>query len=287
MKKFLFLSGALLVLLTACSTSDSFKEDKDKSHAEQKDTQSKKSDAKTTTINTAKLSEKAKLALAFCVEDAEQYTLTKNEILTGIYEYRLSTGKKILKLVDFTLVKVKDPINNAPEDMHFYTVYPDKGNFKALIGVNKDKIFIGRMKKDVEDYNELLAKGEEVDLKDVYLKNKGNKALPELISKMNISNTPPKDEEDNGNPLSDKNLEKSGVVNTHFRTQAYQLISDFEDIPVSKTNYIWDDVKPIGNKGDWKVNYRNKDGEILGTYVMKKGKISKLDPNGKVIKQEK
>ena len=34
------------------------------------------------------------------------------------------------------------------------------------------------------------------------------------------------------------------------------------------------------------MNYRNKDGEILGTYKTKNNKIIKLDANGKVIKQE-
>ena len=45
---------------------------------------------------------------------SHQYTLTKNEILTGIYEYRLPTGKHNYKLVDFTLVKVKQPVKHAP-----------------------------------------------------------------------------------------------------------------------------------------------------------------------------
>ena len=58
----------------------------------------------------AKLSEKQKLALAFCVEDLDRYTLTKNEILTGIYEYKLATGNKNFKLVDFKLVKYDDGI---------------------------------------------------------------------------------------------------------------------------------------------------------------------------------
>ena len=44
----------------------------------------------------SKASEKQKLALAFCVEDVDRYTLTKNEILTGIYEYKLATGNKTL-----------------------------------------------------------------------------------------------------------------------------------------------------------------------------------------------
>ncbi|UDI77138.1 hypothetical protein HYI43_00690 [Staphylococcus taiwanensis] len=280
MKKLLFLSGVFLLLLAACSSNESSKEHNSKSKTEQ----SKKD--KKVTVNTGKLSEKEKLALAFCIDDVDQYTLTKNEILTGIYSYKLPTGTRNYRLVDFMLVKVKQPIENAPKGMHFYTVQPDKGNFKAIIGVNKDKIFVGRMPKKDLDYNDLIRKGKEVKLADVYTENRHNKALPELNSKINIVDTVPKGSEDDGNPLSSKNLEKSGSVNAHYRNEVYQLISDFEDVPVSKTNYLWDDVKMTNHRGDWVVNYRNKDGEILGTYKMKNGKIIKLDSNGKVVKKE-
>ena len=134
----------------------------------------------------AKLSEKQKLALAFCVEDVDRYTLTKNEILTGIYEYKLATGNKNFKLVDFKLVKYDDSIKNAPKGMNFYNVSPNKGNFEALIGVSNDKIFIGRMQSGSLDYKDLLGKGKEVKLIDVYKANKDNKALPELTDKINI-----------------------------------------------------------------------------------------------------
>lgn len=73
--------------------------------------------------------------------------MTKNEILTGIYEYRLPTGKHNYKLVDFTLVKMKQPVKHAPKHMQFFTVYPDKSTYQALIGVNKDTVYVGRMQK--------------------------------------------------------------------------------------------------------------------------------------------
>ena len=73
------------------------------------------------------------------MEDVDRYTLTKNEILTGIYEYKLATGNKNFKLVDFKLVKYDDSIKNAPKGMNFYNVSPNKGNFEALIGVSNDK----------------------------------------------------------------------------------------------------------------------------------------------------
>lgn len=220
------------------------------------------------------------------MEDVDRYTLTKNEILTGIYEYKLATGNKNFKLVDFKLVKYDDSIKNAPKGMNFYNVSPNKGNFEALIGVSNDKIFIGRMQSGSLDYKDLLGKGKEVKLIDVYKANKDNKALPELTDKINIVDSLSKKDKENNNPLSAEYLEKSGTVNTHFRNQVYQMISDFEGIAVGKTNYLWDDVKMVGHSGDWIVNYRNKDGEILGTYKTKNNKIIKLDANGKVIKQE-
>ena len=120
------------------------------------------------------------------MEDVDRYTLTKNEILTGIYEYKLATGNKNFKLVDFKLVKYDDSIKNAPKGMNFYNVSPNKGNFEALIGVSNDKIFIGRMQSGSLDYKDLLGKGKEVKLIDVYKANKDNKALPELTDKINI-----------------------------------------------------------------------------------------------------
>ena len=63
------------------------------------------------------------------MEDVDRYTLTKNEILTGIYEYKLATGNKNFKLVDFKLVKYDD-IKNAPKGMNFYNVSPNKGTLK-------------------------------------------------------------------------------------------------------------------------------------------------------------
>ena len=64
-------------------------------------------------------SEKEKLALAFCVDHVDQYTLTKNEILTGFYLAIAPAGEYHYKLVDFTLVKHDKPVANAPKDMHF------------------------------------------------------------------------------------------------------------------------------------------------------------------------
>ena len=56
--------------------------------------------------------------------------------------------------------------------MHFYTVYPDKRSFAAIIGVNNEKIFLGGTQAAIIEYNELMQHGREVNLKDVYLKIK-------------------------------------------------------------------------------------------------------------------
>ena len=45
---------------------------------------------------------------------------------------------------------------------------------------------------------------EKASLEEVYKHNKDNKALPELISKMHISNSLPDSANDNGNPLASK-----------------------------------------------------------------------------------
>ena len=155
--------------------------------------------------------------------------MTKNEILTGIYEYRLPTGKHNYKLVDFTLVKVKQPVKHAPKHMQFFTVYPDKSTYQALIGVNKDTVYVGRMQKVHWIITIYLIK-EKASLEEVYKHNKDNKALLELISKMHISNSLPDSANDNGNPLASNDLEKSGSVNTRYRNEVYQLISDFDDV---------------------------------------------------------
>lgn len=291
MKKILFLGSIMMMLLAACSTHESSKEDH-KSKSNQNNVQKAKkneSDKKdeTSSTNTSKLSTKERLALAFCIDGVDQYTLTKNEILTGIYEYRLPTGKHNYKLVDFTLVKMKQPVKHAPKHMQFFTVYPDKSTYQALIGVNKDTVYVGRMQKGTLDYNDLLDKGKEASLEEVYKHNKDNKALPELISKMHISNSLPDSANDNGNPLASNDLEKSGSVNTRYRNEVYQLISDFDEVELKKSGYLWDDVKMTDHNGNWIVNYRNKKGEILGTYRTKHGKIQKLDEKGNIVKEEK
>ena len=50
-------------------------------------------------------------------------------------------------------------LQTRQKDMHFYTVYPDKRNFVAIIGVNNEKIFLGGTQAAIIDYNELMQHG--------------------------------------------------------------------------------------------------------------------------------
>lgn len=141
--------------------------------------------------------------------------------------------------------------------MHFYTVYPDKRNFAAIIGVNNEKIFLGGTQAAIIDYNALMQHGREVNLSDVYLKNKHNKALPELVSKMHIDNKYPNISYDE-NGISYKQLEGLGGVGLHLRNQIYQIIADFEGVSLTDSGYLWEDVKLLNSNGDWSVRYRNQ-----------------------------
>ena len=42
----------------------------------------------------------------------------------------------------------------------------------------------------------------------------------------------------------------------------------------------------LNSNGDWSVQYRNQDGEIVGSYRNMNDKIQKLDANGNVVKKK-
>ncbi|RIO69973.1 hypothetical protein BUZ39_19835, partial [Staphylococcus haemolyticus] len=84
-------------MLTACSTHEPSKENKTESHTKQTDTKTTKDNKKQNKDDNKKkdeeknkdiipnLSEKEKLALAFCVDNVGQYTFTHYDILPGFY----------------------------------------------------------------------------------------------------------------------------------------------------------------------------------------------------------
>lgn len=99
MKRIFVLSLSAFLVLAGChsgeksNATDKKEENKQasKTNDSNKEKQDNKNENKSTSVT--QLSEKKKLALAFYADEADQYMLTKNEILTGIYEY-----KKDLKL---------------------------------------------------------------------------------------------------------------------------------------------------------------------------------------------
>ena len=89
------------------------------------------------------------------------------------------------------------------------------------------------------------------------------------------------------NGISYKQLERLGGVGLHLRNQIYQIIADFEGVSLTDSGYLWEDVKLLNSNGDWSVQYRNQDGEIVGSYRNMNDKIQKLDANGNVVKEKK
>ena len=77
-------------------------------------------------------------------------------------------------------------MKNAPKDMKFYQVYPSKGQFASIVGVNKNKIFIGSTQGALIDYQTLLNNGKELDISQLYEDNKDNRSLEEMKNKIEI-----------------------------------------------------------------------------------------------------
>lgn len=202
--------------------------------------------------------------------------LTKNEILTGIYEYKKGSEVEKKQMEDLMLEKV-DSIKNAPDGMKFYQVYPTKGQFASVIGVNKNKIFIGSTQSALNDYASLSKDGKELDINQLYKANKDNRSLPEMEKKIQIVDSGAAQKADD----PDKNAANTMA---HMRSQIYNEISEFDGELDNKT-YLWDNIR-IDNDGNWTVNYRNHDGEIMGTYKSEKDKIIKLDQNGNKVKEK-
>ena len=153
-----------------------------KTNDSNKEKQDNKNENKSTSVT--QLSEKKKLALAFYADEADQYMLTKNEILTGIYEYK--KGSEVEKKQMEDLMLESGFYKNAPDGMKFYQVYPTKGQFASVIGVNKNKIFIGGTQGALNDYASLSKDGKELDINQLYKANKDNRSLPEMEKKIQI-----------------------------------------------------------------------------------------------------
>lgn len=282
MKRIFVLSLSAFLVLAGCNSAeksnatDKKEENKQasKTNNSNKEKQDNKNENKSTSVT--QLSEKKKLALEFYANEADQYMLTKNEILTGIYEYKKGSEVEKKQMEDLMLEKV-DSIKNAPEGMKFYQVYPTKGQFASVIGVNKNKIFIGSTQGALNDYASLSNDGKELDINQLYKANKDNRSLPEMEKKIQIVDSGAAQNADD----PDKNAANTMA---HMRSQIYNEISEFDGELDNKT-YLWDNIR-LDNDGNWTVNYRNHDGEIMGTYKSEKDKIIKLDQNGNKVKEK-
>lgn len=282
MKLIFILCLSVFLVLAGCNSDDkvSTKSQKTKTDIDSKKTENHKDQGnskKDTNKSAIHLSDKQRLALAFYADEAGQYTLTKNEILTGIYEYKKGTETEKAQTEDILLEKMP-PINNAPTGMHFYYVYPPKGQFASIIGMNKDKIFMCGTQGAVTDYQLLLKSGIELDINNLYQKNKYNKSLPEMEKKIKIVNR------DESIKLFDPDKNNIGMM-AHMRSQLYRMIREFGG-ELNNNAYLWDNIR-LDKDGNWTVNYRNHDGEILGTYKFVNDKLIKLDQNGNKIKEKK
>ncbi|RIN27722.1 hypothetical protein [Staphylococcus succinus] len=271
------------VALTACNDNKDTTKDNNTTHAtESKSTKSDNSTSKekSESVSENELSEKTKLALAFFADDVDQYILTKDEALTGVFENKTGGETKNKQLYKLLLIK-EQGVANAPKDMNFYTVHPPKGSFASIIGVSKDKIFVGGTQGAL-DYKEMSDTGNEYSIKDLYNKNKGYTSLSELAKKIEITDKNPM--------LDDKTREEFEAnenpnTNTHLRTQVYQMIEELDGEPIDTDKYLVDNVQ-MTKGGKWYVNYRNKNAEIVGTYTTKDGKVIKKDSDGNILKSK-
>ncbi|EKU49016.1 hypothetical protein [Staphylococcus massiliensis] len=261
------------------SKSDETKESEKASESDQA-TESKAADDKKKDQGVSNLSPAQKAALVFSADEASEFTLSKREILTGIFEQHYSNPPEKKQLYKLHLIKM-NPIPGAPKDMKFYTVYPPKKPFATKIGIGKDKAFIAGSQSP-GSYQELLKNGKELDLNQLYQDNKQLKSFNELAQKVEFSNQNPLDNEQTAEKYK---AEESTATMTRARTQVYDMINKFEGKPIDTEKYIWDNVKWHNGITSWTVNYRDQNLEIVGTYKKEEGKpIVKLDAQGNKIK---
>ncbi|QHW38270.1 hypothetical protein GZH82_13570 [Staphylococcus ursi] len=293
MKKWLVLMGVLLTIATSCSHERSSQQSqgetkqdkKEMKKEEQQKSDNAKSDAKKKEVTQQKtedvsqLSDKMKLALAFSADEAEQYTLSKQEILTGFYDRVIPNEKQPRQLVKLYVWPTQH-FSGVPKDMKIYSVYPPKSIFESLIGISNDKIFLGGT-QIYTSYQELLKNGVELDLKTLYEKNKKYKSLRELEDIIEIVDESFEHDDEKINSLTQQ--EEPGIM-AHLRSQVYQRIADFEGHDYDSSRYLLDNVR-FNKSNEWYVNLRDKEGEIVATYTHTKDEpIIKLDAQGRRIK---
>lgn len=294
MKKLLVLISVSTALLAACGNDEGETDNKNKEEKKAETTQNKKENVKTDRESTSekpkemknvennvnKVSDQTKLALAFFAENDSKYILGKDEVLQGFYKQEVQGSKETKRLYKLLFIDDKT-VKNGPDDMKFYTVYPVKGSFATVVGLSKDKLFVGGT-QGAMTYKDLLETGKEYDLQDLYDENKEYTSLEELANKIEFKKEHPFIDDETRKEFEQQ---ESPGTEANLRSQVYGMISDFEGEPIGDSKYTVDIVRHDDN-GKWYVNYRNKHAEIVGTYTTKGDDIVKKDVDGKIIKQK-
>lgn len=307
MKKFLFLSGTALLLLSACNNGDSSSdskgaskvEDTQKSEDSKKENNSKSSSSKESSNHSsnskqssdndiANLSEKEKLALVFLANESGEYAITKNDILTGRYTTQMSDGKKTKELKHFAITRDMKPIPNAPEGMKFYVVSPSIGQFASVIGVSNDKIYLGGTQGELRSYKDALQNGEEHDTKEVYDKYKDSNEFKQIANKINIYDKMPtfSDDESDDDSSSDDNSSSDSSSDSEevTRDNVIDKVESYEGEKLDTDTYTFKEPEKTSN-GKWGFSYDDKDGNLAGSYTVDTddGYVTKYDENGDKI----
>lgn len=223
------------------------------------------------------LDEKTKIALAFFADGIENYSLNAEELLTGKYVKQGPQGEEAKRVYRILLREEQGP--SDANDMEFYTVYPNKGMFKSVVGVSDEEIFVAGTQNDINliDIHD-PSNGVLVSTRDLYEKYKNNSALKELAEKIEITDLNPmqneatKSEFDLHESASAMLTAKQNMIN---KVLAFEGVEYFEDLGL-----ISDDVRVNENTGEYTLNLRNQDLEKVATYKSANSGLVKLDPQG-------
>ncbi|MCD3218809.1 hypothetical protein MTW84_10745 [Mammaliicoccus sciuri] len=308
MKKLMVITSILVLLCAACSSEkekssahhkdesskteskqhDNSKKDNSKTESQENENKQSKNETKANeekpkqtkniTSDVNDVSDKTKLALAFFADEDGKYIVTKDEVLTGIFAQFTQGEIQKKRLYKLVLIEEKN-LYDVPSDMKFYSVYPIKGNFSSIVGLSKDKLFVGGTQSALI-YKDLLKTGKEYNLQDLYDQNKNYTSLEEVANQIEIRKEYLDDQ-----TIAEYLEQESPGTDAHFRSQVYGMLSDFEGEPIGQSKYLIDIVRHDKN-GKWYVNYRNEHGEILGTYTTEGEDIVKKDMKGNIIEKK-
>ena len=306
LKKFLFLSGTALLLLSACNNGDSSSdskgaskvEDTQKSEDSKKGNDSKSSSSKESSNQSSKskqsstndisnLSEKEKLALVFLANESGEYAITKNDILTGRYTTQMSDEKKTQELKHFAVSRETQQISGAPNGMKFYAVSPSIAQFATVIGVSDDKIYLGGTQSPIPSYKDALKFGEEHNTKEVYDKYKDSNEFKQVANKINLYDKMPTfsdDESDDSSSDDNSSSDSSSDSEEVTRDNVIDKVESYEGEKLDTDTYTFKEPEKTSD-GKWGFSYDDKDGNLAGSYTVDTddGYVTKFDENGDKI----